>query len=34
MRYSFLFRIRIMPEFDPVRTDPRFVALERRLALP
>lgn len=33
-RVPFLFRIRLMVEFDPIRSDPRFVALEQRLDLP
>src|SRR4029078_4391784 len=30
-RVPFLFRIRTMAEFDPIRADPRFAALEQRL---
>jgi len=33
-RVAFLFRVRIMAEFDPIRSDPRFAAFEQRLNLP
>jgi DNA-binding winged helix-turn-helix (wHTH) protein/TolB-like protein/Tfp pilus assembly protein PilF len=33
-RYAFVFRFRLMHEFDSLRPDPRFAALERKLDLP